>query len=112
MIRILMFKFQSSAAVIIVPQLLSHPILFIYHKVFQCEQSNNLQSRNSLYGIPWKKEQEAWKYVTDTADGLISWKILAYNNFFFYERGLYQEHYVTFMHYYQIKKKRYLYTLV
>ena len=102
MIRILMFKFQSSAAVIIVPQLLSHPILFIYHKVFQCEQSNNLQSRNSLYGIPWKKEQEAWKYVTDTADGLISWKILAYNNFFFYERGLYQEHYVTFMHYYQI----------
>ena len=39
-----------------------------------------------------KKEQGAWKYVTDTADGLISSKILAYNNFFFYERGLYQEH--------------------
>lgn len=31
-----------------------------------------------------KKEQEAWKYVTDTADGLISSNILAYNNFFFY----------------------------
>lgn len=26
----------------------------------------------ALYGVPWKKEQEAWKYVTDTADGLIS----------------------------------------
>lgn len=38
----------------------------------------------ALYGVPWKKEQEAWKYVTDTADGLISSKILAYNNFFFY----------------------------
>ena len=58
MIRILMFKFQSSASVIIVPQSLSHPILFIYHKVFQCEQSNNLQILHCIVWCPLKKKNK------------------------------------------------------
>ena len=68
-----MFKFQSSVAVIIVPQSLSHPILFITTKSSSVNKVIIYKYCIALYGVPWKKEQEAWKYVTDAADGLISY---------------------------------------